>query len=212
MIIVGAKGFAKEILEICHQNNQLEGIVFYDDISENKQELLYDRFSILKNMDEVKNYFLEFGREFTIGIGNPKLRKLLYQRFSETGGVYSSTVSNKANIGSYDVSIGEGVNILTNAIISNSTKIGRGAIVYYNVVIAHDAVIDEFVELSPNAQVLGRCKIGAMTHIGANATILPDIIIGENVIIGAGAVVTKDIPSNCVAMGVPARVVKQIEI
>lgn len=47
--------------------------------------------------------------------------------------------------------------------------------------------------------------------IGANVTILPGVTIGNNVVIGAGAVVTKDIPDNSLAVGVPARVIKEIE-
>ena len=42
-------------------------------------------------------------------------------------------------------------------------------------------------------------------------TILPGVSIGNNVIIAAGAVVTKDIPDNCVAGGVPARLIKTLE-
>ena len=47
--------------------------------------------------------------------------------------------------------------------------------------------------------------------IGGNVTILPGVTIGNNVVIAAGAVVTKDIPDNCVAGGVPAKVIKKIE-
>ena len=47
--------------------------------------------------------------------------------------------------------------------------------------------------------------------IGARVSILPGVTIGENAIIGTGAVVTKDIPDNCVAVGVPARVVKKLD-
>ena len=49
-------------------------------------------------------------------------------------------------------------------------------------------------------------------YIGAGATILRGVTIGEYAIIGAGSVVLNDIPSRCVAVGVPARVLKTIEI
>lgn len=45
-------------------------------------------------------------------------------------------------------------------------------------------------------------------RISINVTILPGVTIGENAVIGAGAVVTKDIPANCLAVGVPAKPVK----
>jgi acetyltransferase-like isoleucine patch superfamily enzyme len=46
--------------------------------------------------------------------------------------------------------------------------------------------------------------------IGANAIILPGVIIGRNSIIGAGSIVTKNIPSNVLAVGNPARIIKEI--
>ena len=53
--------------------------------------------------------------------------------------------------------------------------------------------------------------IGMNVWIGAHATILPGVNIGDGAIIGAGAVVNKDIPSNAVAVGVPAKVIKSIK-
>lgn len=47
--------------------------------------------------------------------------------------------------------------------------------------------------------------------IGGNVSVMPGVTVGSNVIIGAGAVVTRDVPSNSVALGVPARVVRQLE-
>ena len=44
--------------------------------------------------------------------------------------------------------------------------------------------------------------------IGAGAVIIGDIRVGDNVQIGANAVVTHNLPDNCVAVGIPARVIK----
>jgi len=49
-------------------------------------------------------------------------------------------------------------------------------------------------------------KIGNFVQIGANAVVLPGITIGNNVIIGALSLVNKDIPDNCVAFGIPAKI------
>ena len=53
--------------------------------------------------------------------------------------------------------------------------------------------------------------IGNNCFIGNSAKIMPGVTIGDNVIIGACAVVTKDIPSNYVAAGVPARIICTID-
>ena len=50
--------------------------------------------------------------------------------------------------------------------------------------------------------------IGKDCVIGVNAIIMPGVHIGDEVIIGSGAVVTKDIPSNTIAVGNPAKVIK----
>ena len=52
--------------------------------------------------------------------------------------------------------------------------------------------------------------IGNNVWIGANATILPGVTIGDNTVIGAGAVVSKDLPANVLALGVPAKVVREL--
>lgn len=48
--------------------------------------------------------------------------------------------------------------------------------------------------------------------IGARVNILPGVTIGENAIVGTGSVVTKDVPDNCIAVGNPAKVIKNIEV
>lgn len=47
--------------------------------------------------------------------------------------------------------------------------------------------------------------------IGARVSILPGVTIGENAIVGTGSVVTKDVPDNCVAVGVPAKIIKKLD-
>lgn len=53
--------------------------------------------------------------------------------------------------------------------------------------------------------------IGNNVSLGLNVTIIGKVTIGDNVIIGAGSVVLKDIPSNCVAAGNPAKVIRFID-
>ncbi len=205
MLVIGAKGFAKEVLEIFHQQDKIKNLAFYDDINLDNDDFLYNKYKILRNEQQVLEFFKKNGRQFTIAIGNPMARFKMHKKFANLEGEFVSSISSLAHIGSYDVHIGIGSNILANSIFSNSSRIGIGCIVYYNVVITHDCVVGDFVELSPGATLLGNTKIGDFSRIGSNATILPGVTIGKNVTVGAGAVVTKDLPDNCVAVGVPAK-------
>lgn len=57
----------------------------------------------------------------------------------------------------------------------------------------------------------GKVSIGNNVYIGRDVTILKGVTIGDNCIIGLGSIVTKDIPSNSVACGVPAKVICTID-
>lgn len=205
MLILGAKGFAKEVLEICHQNGDSTDLAFYDDVNEDIGDKLFNQFPIFHSLDQAKKYFESIDKRFTIGIGNPELRKKMVDKFTAIGGVLTSTISKTAEIGQFDVTIGYGSNILAGVKISNSVTIGECTLVYYNSIITHDVVIGKHVEISPGATVLGRVQIQDNCQIGAGAIILPDVVIGKNTIIGAGAVVTKNIPNNSVVIGVPGK-------
>lgn len=68
-------------------------------------------------------------------------------------------------------------------------------------------------DVAPEQRVLSSKSvyIADRVWIGENATILPGVTIGEGAVIGAGAVVSKDIPSNSIAVGVPAKVIKRYD-
>lgn len=83
------------------------------------------------------------------------------------------------------------------------------------IVIHPDATIGDGCKIEQNVTIGGRSgintlpKIGNNVLIGAGATVIGPVIIGDNVQIGAGAVVVKDIPDNCVVVGVPAKIIKK---
>ena len=53
--------------------------------------------------------------------------------------------------------------------------------------------------------------IGDNVWLGGGAIVLPGVTIGDNTVVGAGAVVTRDLPPGVVAVGNPARIVRQVE-
>jgi sugar O-acyltransferase (sialic acid O-acetyltransferase NeuD family) len=205
MIIVGSKGFAKELLEVAHQLGSTDRLVFFDNVSSDLPDQLYGQFPILRSEEEVKAYFQLNGNSFALGLGGPQKRKEMCALFESWGGELTSLISPKANIGSFGVEIGQGATILAQAIITNEVKCGRGLLMYPNSIITHDCILGDFVELSAVATILGGVIIGSETHIGANATVLPQLKIGSKATVGAGAVVTKDVNEGQTVKGIPAR-------
>jgi len=80
----------------------------------------------------------------------------------------------------------------------------------YVKIICHDDAIARTEEgnLSRHGYV-APVRMEPYSAVGAGSILLPGVTIHTGAIVGAGAVVTKDVPPNCVAIGVPARVIKQ---
>jgi len=206
MLIVGAKGHAKEILQILEKDYPNEKIYFFDNI-EQEYSLFYDRYLILRNESQVRTLFEQDNR-FVLAVGDPFLRHRLSELFISWGGQLTTLCSSTANIGTNKVILCEGLNIMYNVVIYSDTYIGSGTLLNTSCTIHHDVIIGEFCEISPGARILGRALVGSFCRIGANSVILPDVTIGDRVVIGAGAVVNKNIPSDSVAVGVPARIIR----
>ena len=68
-----------------------------------------------------------------------------------------------------------------------------------------------FMQQDPLSICIGPITVGKNARIGAYSLILPGVTIGEGALIGAGSVVTCDVPPYTIAMGVPAKVVKELD-
>lgn len=77
----------------------------------------------------------------------------------------------------------------------------------------HGGTSREELLLPPRKRPLvsrGPVKIGKYVHLGEGVCVMPGVTIGDYSVIGAGAVVTRDIPPFSVAVGSPAKIIKQI--
>lgn len=204
MLIIGAGGHALELLQCWETFTYDADITFYDDVTPNLPELLLGRFPILRDEESARKLFA-CSPYFALGLGGTLIRAKLAHKFQALGGELTSVVASNATVGKLDVWLGTGLNIMPHAFIANATRIGEGTLINAGASVHHNASLGQYCVVSPGARLLGRCQIGDFCDIGANATILPDVQLSSNVVVGAGAVVTRNVPSNTVVVGVPAR-------
>lgn len=203
MLIIGAKGFAKQLLDVLVQLGLQDSLVFFDDHDPTVIEFL--GFPVIKTIEDARLYFEQKDNRFALGVGNPALRKKLAEKFEVLGGQLATVVSPLARVASH-ASIGPGCTILTGAIIENGAILGKGVLVNIGAMVCHDTSVGDFVELSPGICLTGSCKVGELTFIGTGSVVIPQKQIGKKCIIGAGTVVIDHIPDECKAVGNPARI------
>lgn len=104
--------------------------------------------------------------------------------------------------------LGDGCQIMAMAAISEEAVLGRQCIVNTSASVDHECVLGDGVHVMPGATLAGCVTVGDFATIGSNATVLPRLSIGAGAMVGAGAVVTRDVPGDCLVVGVPARPVK----
>ena len=116
-----------------------------------------------------------------------------------------------------DIRLGDGVNISSNCQIfsSNEVEIGPGTVIAAFTYILSGGQYDVHDRATPFAEqsgmvTRGPTRIGANNWLGAGVVVVDGAKTGEHCVIGAGAVVTGEIPAHRLAVGVPARVMKEI--
>ncbi len=133
---------------------------------------------------------------------------------------YNCEINDGSKIGAF-VEIQKNAFIGKNCKISSHTFICEGVTIEDEVFVGHNvSFINDMFPKAVNEDgsiqtdddwELKTTLVKKRASIGTSVTILGGITIGENSLIGAGSVVTKDVPSNVVVAGNPARIIKKLK-
>ncbi len=108
----------------------------------------------------------------------------------------------------YNVTVGHDTKIMTNTHITGNSVIGCNVVIGVGVNSVND---NNFGSEGYNRNEILGPKIEDNVKIGAGVTLLPNVKIGTNSVVGAGSVVTRDIDSDILVMGIPARKVRTLD-
>ncbi|MEW6719234.1 MAG: acetyltransferase [Thermodesulfobacteriota bacterium] len=147
------------------------------------------------------------GRKVILAIGENRIRRRLASLWDVEYGIAAAP---SAVIGR-GVAVGPGAMILPSAAVNIDTVIGSHAILNTSCSVDHDCRIGDFAHVAPGSVLGGSVTVGEGAFLGIGTKVIPGIRIGRWAVVGAGAVVTKDLPDNCTAVGVPARIVRTRE-
>lgn len=182
-----------------------------------------DIFEIMKSGEEVRQDHPQYAAFMKVVTSTLKLSatlntsenvSLFRERLSEIIG--SVIDQSTAIFAPFYINFGKHTTIGKNVFINHACSfLDMGGITIEDDVLIGPKVnlITENHPIDPNNRKTLLCKpivIKRNVWIGAAATILPGVTIGENAVVAAGSVVTKDVPSNTIVAGVPAKYVKNV--
>ena len=207
IVIYGAGGFAKEIIwlieEINNVNKEWELLGLIEDNEENFGKEI-NGYKILGGRDYLKSLSDDIFVVIAIGDGN--IRKKIFENFPNKK--YATLVHPNVKL-SQTNRVGEGSIICAGCNLTVNIIIGNHSNINLNCTIGHDSQIDDFVSMFPQVAVSGNVKVGSNTTIGTGSAIIQKLVVGENVTIASMSNVTKNISDNSIALGNPIKIIKK---
>lgn len=210
VVIVGAGGFGREVLEIFKDQNKIErrwDIVGFIDDDKKLVGQMVNRFPVLGGLDWLREHNND-NLHCVCAIGLPHIRKHVVAKLRKMGVKFFNAIHPSVIMSEF-VKLGEDVIICAGTILTVNIDIGDHVHIDTNCTIAHDVVIGNYCRLSPGVKINGHDRLGEGVFVGSGATLVHEVSVDGWATIGAGAVVTDNIPEKVVAAGVPARVVKR---
>ena len=198
--VLGAGGHAKVVIATLQAAGQCVLAAYDDDPRQWGKSMLgvpiRGSFELAKS-DGVRNAI--------IAVGDNRVRRQIAARFDCNWAIaiHPSAVVHSS------VQLEPGSLVCAGVVIQPDAKLGGHAIVNTGATVDHDCILEAYVSIGPGAHLAGNVSVGHGTAIGIGACVIPGVAIGETTIVGAGTVVIADLPSCVVAVGSPARIVRQ---
>lgn len=195
--LIGAGGHGLVVLDAAC-------LAYPDAIIEVRDDNVDSKIANLLGLHVIKPAIHSLIKSAHLAIGDNKTREQLRHQLSLQGCELITIVHPDSTISNSAI-IGEGTFIAAKSILGPLAEVGKNCIINHAAVIDHECHVGNGCHIGPNATLGGQVTVEEQCFIGANATLLPGIRIGKNSTIGAGAVVAKNVGSNSVMIGVPAR-------
>lgn len=211
LYIIGAGGFGREVawlVERINESGQQWDLRGFVDDDESTWGTTVGSYPVLGGCDILDS--VERETWAVCAVGSARVREKIVEKVSAFSNVSFATLVDPSVLMSSRVTMGEGCIVCAGTILTVDIKLGCHVILNLDCTVGHDAVLDDFVTAYPSVNVSGATQIGRCVELGTGMQIIQGKAIGEGTVVGAGAVVVRDIPPRCVAVGSPAKPIKQL--
>jgi len=217
--ILGAGGLAKELFWNIRDVYPEMDFWFVDDTADRKKRNLKikdEEFGIIRDWSfptfdskflkqcDGKNIRERLHPDFLVGVGDPKIKKLLVKKALDAGLIPADTFIHPRAM-AQDAEIGVGGSFSAGSYVTANIKIGDYVTLNGVLSIGHDSVIGDYTTINPGVSISGNVKIGEGCVIGSGTVIKEGLELPPGTITGAQAAVVKPVEGeNKILVGVPA--------
>ncbi|MCC7053594.1 MAG: acetyltransferase [Gemmatimonadaceae bacterium] len=200
LIIVGAGGFGREVLQYVRDRGVDEVVGFVDD----RAESVLAAPGLPPWLGSLETHVLDAAAQYVIGIGKPSVRAAIASRLEAAGAVFGSVVHPTAYVPP-TATLGRGCVVAPGAHVGPYAVLGDHAVLNVLASVGHDACIGRATVFSPYAVINGAAQLGDEVFLGTHATVLAGVRVGTGAQVSAGAVVYREVEAYALAQGDPAR-------
>jgi sugar O-acyltransferase (sialic acid O-acetyltransferase NeuD family) len=207
VLILGAGGHGRVVLDILLQTRQHEVVGFLDNNPQIHGRRV-DGIPVWGGIDDLERVRGEYAvGGVLVAIGDNGVRRGLARQVAQTGLELINAVHPSSTL-AYNVTIGRNVVIAAGAVVCANCQIGDSVILNTGCIIDHQTMIGEGSHICPGVRIAGRVTVEPGVFIGIGATVVPKVTLGCEAIVGAGAVVLEDVLPMATVVGVPAVPIK----
>jgi len=206
LIIIGAGNVGGFLAYNVEEVGDYNILGFLDDDAEKQGESLFG-YTVLGIIDDIEKYITKGPLHVIIGIANPKIKRSIVDKFFGLPLSYPNVVMKNVWL-SKSVTLGKGIILYPGVTINFESEIEDFVIMNMNCTIGHNCHISNFVTLAPGVSLAGFTYLEKGVDMGINSATLQNVRIGESSTVGGMGMVIHNLPPNCTAVGVPAKVIK----
>lgn len=206
LVIWGASGHATVVADAVRSRGDYQVVGFLDDLDPSRREL--GGAPVLGGREQLPKLLADGVHWLFVAVGDC-VSRLRLARIAAESGFQFATIVHPATTVAADSEIGEGCFLAAGSVLGPSSTVHPHAILNTQSGVDHHCVVGGGAHLAPGARIAGGVAVGRGTLLGIGSCVVDHTTIGEFSIVGAGGVVVSDLPDRCVAMGVPARVVRK---
>lgn len=211
IIIIGASGHAKVVIDIIEKQNEFEIFGLIDSYKKVGEEIFgYKILGTEEDISNLKTTHNIYGG--IIAIGDNWTRMSMYHKIIGVSKDFKfiSAIHPGATLGK-NIFIDEGTVIMPGVIINSDANVGKFCIINTNSSLGHDGMMKDFSSVAPGVTIGGSVTIGKSTAISLGASIIHNVSIGNYSIIGSGALIVEDVDDFKLVHGSPGKVIKTLK-